>query len=172
MGRQVGFFVNRQDLHSLLLKSEEAGLRAVQQMFPDRAEIESVPPTLFVLPESQDRLYLMPGEFQTSMLKRKTVWWNGSNMIKILLADNPVIEFIPSPYKNYIVGPPGRIYFNLLKEDARYDLVMKQYNRLARYIRKWPYTDKFRYYVGPRTSEEVRAGRLKLMYHRLELKLA
>lgn len=161
MGRQVNFYAIESDYTSLLRFARDLGLLAIPQIVLtevyELAQVRAVSPEDY---RDQPKFYLIP----------ETV---------------PVVEafyteFSRDPSRSYLmphVSPViaighcrregnklyhNRIYINAPREGPGVSFVYAAYDKLARYIRRWPKVEQSTY-AGPDTLAWVKRGHLRLM---------
>jgi hypothetical protein len=174
MGQQIGFYAIEEDYISLLQFAQEIGLRAIPELVSTDADgdaeaVEKIQTIDFHIPEGQTFFYLLPDSFATVEAFYEQLpsepW-----LAKLMPYNSPVIEFTPCSYEGNKVYD-GRFFFGTERDDPRYPVVQKMYNRLVRYVRKWARAGQTRFYVGPHTAELARNNRIHLMHNLVELKV-
>jgi hypothetical protein len=161
MGKQVGIFADEIDEAILLDYATTIGLRVFIEATRSTKEPSFLRPNTA---HSRSRLYtlqLVRSDLPSDRLARLP---GTDSQLGVTALTHPLIAFSRSPRDKSVIRN-GRIYFEN-REDIE---TSKLYERLARFIRKWPKADRYRFYVGPHTAEASRAGVIRLMHHREEL---
>jgi hypothetical protein len=170
MGKQIVFYAIEQDYSDLLTFLQDNGLRALPEIIQTDTEIESVLLDQFRIPDSQEFFYLLPDTLSDTEAIYVEMAKNPS-LSKLTTYGSPVIEFVPCKYRNNQVYE-GRFYWELDSNDRFYPIILKKYNKIVRYIRKWEQTDQFGFYVAPHTANLAKKEKIHLMHHQIELKVA
>jgi hypothetical protein len=167
MGKQVGFYAASDDFRDLLQRSEETGLLAIPEIIPADTTVEPVKPTEFRLPADQEFFYLFPGEFGIGDAIYEEME-SEAGSARLMSAVSPVIEVTPCKQTDNRLYN-GRIYLGIEPDDELYPTAERSFNKLARSIRRWPKTDQFGFFVGPRTADQAKRKEIRLMHHETEL---
>ena len=170
MGKQIVFYAIGQDYRDLLNFLQNNGLKVLPEIIHTDTEIQSVLPDQFWISDSQEFFYLLPDTLSDVEALYVEMAINPS-LSKLNPYASPVIELTPCKSKNNQVYD-GRFYLELDPNDRFYSVILKKYNKVARYIRKWKKTDQFGFYVAPHTAELAKEGKIRLMHHQIELKVA
>jgi hypothetical protein len=158
VGSQVGFFADRKDFGDLLAVAQEIGLLVVPRCIERGTRPAAISPSEL---RGTDAIFgLFVGGTTTKHLVYEELP-KPERESMLISRNSPVIEVMKCMTKRGSIAN-GRIYFNTSKHVAHYEEIRKAYERLARHIRKWDKTARYRFYVGPHTTMEVRTGRLKL----------
>jgi hypothetical protein len=172
MGRQVGFYALDGDHEELLRRCEALGLLALPAWTPADRTPEPVPPALLRSPEpAWSFQLLLPREIDPAAVQYRAM--TGKPEVWRLAAErSPVIELEPSRRDRDFVGR-GRIYLYWRPRTEGQAITLKRYQTLARFVGRWPKTEKtpVQFHVGPETAARVRAGELCLALNPLELPL-
>ncbi len=169
MGQQVGFYAIDKDYDAFIQFIRESGFLGVPEIIPSDSLSQGLPLEKLAYAD-RPFFYLIPEEVSAAEAFYKELS-DDPHSSKLLVHVSPVIELQPCKRQGDAIYD-GRIYIGLGKEDRYYDLLLKKYRKLARYVRKWDRTDQFSFCVGPHTAEMAKEGQIKLMHHQIELKVA
>jgi|SRR5215207_902196 len=170
MGQQVGFYAIGKDHTELLRFAENIDLLVIPELIRTDTEVEPVRPTQFQVPNGKAFFYLLPSAFDITEVFYGELPDNPTRS-KLISYASPVIQFKPCHHDSDGRVFDGRMYLNTDPSDPRYSVVHEKYKDLARSIRRWAKTDQFGFYVGPYTAELAQDGHIRLMHHRVELKV-
>jgi formylglycine-generating enzyme required for sulfatase activity len=171
MGRQVNFYAVHSDYRALLRKAQDLGLLAIPPIVPTRVyelgQVEAVPPTQFEL-EAKAKFYLVPQEIPVVEVFYKELSKDQSRSF-LMPHVSPVIAIGPCRREGERLYQ-SRLYIDAPREGPGAALIHNAYDRLSRYVRRWPKVEK-RTYAGPTTMERLRNGEIRLMVLNRELEV-
>jgi hypothetical protein len=166
MGRQVGFYAVDADFSSFLRSAQDLGLVAVPELIKTGSSPKTVLPTELETSSGQF-FYLLPQIFSPV-----EVFYNelpdNSGFSKAIPRTSPIIECGPCPQEGDKLFD-SRLFFEIDSKDRRYKPVREKYDSLAQAIRGWEKTNRFNFYVAPKTAELARSGQIRLRHHQVEL---
>jgi formylglycine-generating enzyme required for sulfatase activity len=173
MGRQVGFYAVHSEFRTLLRYAQDVGLLAMPRMvatdaYDRRGHVDPAPPLAFSSGTKTASFYLVPGDvppveiFYHELRPDPAQSYLASHV-------SPVIEIAPCCRQGDKLYH-SRIYINAPRQGPGSDLVYQAYERLARYIKKWPEVAEGNY-VGPITFERLRCGEIRLMVFSRQLQV-
>jgi hypothetical protein len=170
MSKQIVFYAVGEDHDFLLGHAQTIGLLALPELAPSGARAEPSPISEFRPEAGQTFFYLLP-----SAVAPVEVWYREvpgrPSLSKLDDYVSPVIELAPSPRRDGDVYD-GRLYLGMGEDQHLFSTASKKFDQLVRPIRRWPRTTEFNFHVGPHTAELARAGTIRLMHHRVEMKVA
>jgi hypothetical protein len=170
VSHQIGFYTIDDDETALCQRAEEVGLVAIPEYVPTDTTPKPTPPTKLAADKGARGWYLLPDTLAPVEAFYREVP-SDPGQSRIMGQASPVIQFLRSPCDGRCVYN-GRLYLATAHDDPRYPAVKKTYDQLVRFVRKWTRTDRFGFYVGPRTAEMARRGEIRLMHHQIELIVA
>lgn len=165
MGTQIRFYAVDDDHASLLQLAHDKGLSALPHIVPTDSydltgHAEAVSPLQFRHAENEGHFYLIPQEIPLVEAFYKQMNGRPSEAMMMPYV-SPVIEFTPCSREGDKVYH-GRIYIDAPTDDPWSPVIYKAYESLARHIKQW--TDVgYSTYVGTRTLQLVRIGKIRLM---------
>lgn len=169
MSKQINFFAIPDDIAPILAIADQIGCRVL----PERVDAQIYDAQGFVPPiplesynwENAALSYLLPDTVPSVEAIYRT---NNTTKVAILNVNAPVIQFVPST--NIVTNRylSGRFYMNTPPfyspgtVHPYYKLVVKTYHQIIKPIRKWEYLPKERRYVGPKTLNLAKQGKIYL----------
>jgi len=154
MGRAVYFYAIDKELNALLQFTQDTGLLALPPFVPtdeyDLGDLKAVPPVQFKDAEG-GTIYLVPKDIPVvEVFYKPTIDPSESYILPHV---SPVIEFGLSTHEENTVYQ-NRIYICAPLHELYSKPVYNAYNRIARYIKKWPKAGKA--YIAPETYKLAR----------------
>jgi len=161
MGRQVGFFALEDDIRELLRLCERNGLREVPAEIRTGAFPQPALPSSFTGGHLPALFYLLPPD----VTMEAVVYLPAEDpRVSILQPDESVALQVVTCRKDDGAIHDGRVYFNTHRSHPLFGSVKREFERLSRYIGKWPCTSRFRFHVGPAAEAAAGEGRLQLVH--------
>jgi len=157
MSNQVNFYADGVDFDAFLQYAETAGFLAVPLILPRRVEVATTTAPTKVTTDVHQFYLLPPGR------SRVEAFYKDLDAARSVLMSHasPVIEVSRGIRKGKRLSR-SRIYFDLQRDDPRYAIALKGYNRLARFFSKWEREGIER--IGPHAAIGSAAGRFRLVH--------
>jgi hypothetical protein len=163
MGQQTGFFTLEEDNRSLLAVP---GMHAIPAELPTGSPVEPVAPLDFQRPEGLAVFYLLPAGVPPDAAVYEPMAAPGRSVL--IPRKSAVIQFVTCRREGDAIDD-GRIYFDTPRSNVWFGDVRRAYERLSRLIKRWPRTDRFRFFVGPTAAQGAQAHKLRLLHMGYEL---
>jgi hypothetical protein len=168
MGRQTGFFTLEEDDQALLELSQKHGMRALPAEVDAGAEIVPAAPLAFDRPTAPMPFYLLPAEVPVDAVTYEPRTAVPRSMLMSRLS--PAVQVLPCRREGDAIHD-GRVYFDTDVTNPWSSAVRREFERLSRFMKRWPQTDRFHFRVGPAAAAAVRARRMRLVHVGYELAL-
>lgn len=169
MSKQVSFFASKADLLELHQLMVEDGFWLV----PRQTSTEAHPPAVKLCDQAFSefgQIHLLPDDL--AVVEAMYVPSSNNPSVDVLsIRTSPVIIYNIPAHDDGVLRE-GRYYFAMEKDHSLWTFANRRFVRLAKIVKKWRKTDRFRFQVGPDACRLVEQGLAELWHHQLKLGLA